>query len=57
MRAQPREAEIADVVSSWTKIPVTKLTEAESVRIRNLENILHERIVSQDEAVKAVSRP
>lgn len=50
------EAEIADVVSSWTKIPVRKLTEAESERIRNLESILHERIVSQDEAVKAVSR-
>ena len=50
------EAEIADVVSNWTKIPVRKLTEAESERIRNLESILHERIVSQDEAVKAVSR-
>ena len=56
MRPSLGEAEIADVVSSWTKIPVTKLTEAESVRIRNLENILHERIVSQDEAVKAVSK-
>ncbi len=50
------EAEIADVVSNWTKIPVSKLTEHESVRIKNLEAILHERIVSQDEAVRAVAR-
>ena len=55
-KPEVREADIADVVSSWTKIPVQKLTEAESVRIKNLESILHERIVSQDEAVKAVSR-
>ena len=50
------EDEIAEVVSSWTKIPVKKLTEAETVRVRNLEQILHERIVSQDEAVRAISR-
>ena len=50
------ENEIADVVSGWTKIPVRKLTEAESERIRNLEKILHERIVSQDEAVRAIAR-
>ncbi len=54
-RLKVGEAEIADVVSNWTKIPVTKLTEAESVRIKNLESILHERIVSQDEAVRAVT--
>ena len=50
------EDEIADVVSSWTKIPVKRLTEEETVRIRNLETILHERIVSQDEAVQAIAR-
>ncbi len=55
-KPEVRESDIADVVSSWTKIPVQKLTEQESVRIKNLENILHERIVSQDEAVKAVAR-
>ena len=50
------EDEIADVVSSWTKIPVKKLTEAETVRVKNLERILHERIVSQDEAVSSIAR-
>lgn len=50
------EADIAKVVSSWTKVPVTRLTEEEADRIRNLEAILHERIVSQDEAVKAISK-
>ncbi len=50
------EDDIADIVSGWTKIPVQKLTEAETERIRNLESILHERIVSQDEAVTAISR-
>lgn len=54
-RLKVGEAEIAEVVSSWTKIPVTKLTEAETERIRNLENILHERVISQDEAVRAVT--
>ena len=50
------ENEIADVVSGWTKIPVRKLTQEESARIRNLEQILHERIVSQDEAVRAIAK-
>ena len=50
------EDDIADVVSGWTKIPVKKLTEAEAVRVKNLEGILHQRIVSQDEAVKAIAR-
>ena len=47
------ENEIADIVSSWTKIPVQKLAEGESQRLKNLENILHERVVGQDEAVAA----
>lgn len=50
------EAEIADVVSSWTKIPVRKLEEGESERLRNLESILHERVIGQEEAVTAVSK-
>ena len=48
--------EIADIVSSWTGIPVVKLTEEESKRLLNLENVLHERLVGQDEAVSAVSK-
>ena len=50
------ENEIADIVSSWTKIPVQKLAEGESQRLKNLENILHERVVGQDEAVAAVAK-
>jgi ATP-dependent Clp protease ATP-binding subunit ClpC len=50
------ENEIADVVSQWTKIPVTKLEEGEGQRLKNLENILHERVVGQDEAVTAVAK-
>ncbi len=48
--------DIAYIVSSWTGIPVKSLTQAESDRLLNLENILHKRVVSQDEAVDAVSR-
>lgn len=48
--------DIANVVSSWTNIPVTKLTEKESERLLNLEDILHKRVIGQDEAVKAVAR-
>jgi ATP-dependent Clp protease ATP-binding subunit ClpC len=44
------------VVSQWTKIPVTKLEEGEGQRLKNLENILHERVVGQDEAVTAVAK-
>lgn len=50
------ENEVADVVSGWTKIPVRKLEEEESMRLKKLESILHERVVGQDEAVSAVSR-
>ena len=50
------ENEIADVVSGWTKIPVKKLEEEESERLRKLEAILHERVVGQEEAVSAVDR-
>ncbi|NLK95597.1 MAG: ATP-dependent Clp protease ATP-binding subunit [Clostridiales bacterium] len=47
---------IAQVVSSWTKIPIERLNEKESEKLINLENILHERVIGQDEAIKAVSR-
>jgi len=50
------EAEIADIVSSWTKIPVSKLAEEEAQRLQNLEKILHERVIGQNEAVTAVAR-
>ena len=50
------EEEIADVVSSWTKIPVRKLEEGESQRLKNLESILHERVIGQEEAVTAVAK-
>ena len=48
--------DIAAIVSSWTRIPVVELTREESNRLLNMENILHERVVGQDEAVSAVSR-
>jgi len=50
------EAEIADIVSMWTGIPVTALTEAETAKLLRMETSLHERIVGQDEAVVAVSK-
>lgn len=51
-----QENDIADVVSVWTKIPVSKLTEKESKRLERLESELHKRVVGQEEAVTAVSR-
>ena len=48
--------DIANVIESWTKIPVQKITEAETQKLLNLENNLHKRIIGQDEAVSAVSR-
>ena len=48
--------DIAEVIENWTKIPVTKITEAETQRLLNLENNLHKRIVGQDAAVEAVAR-
>ena len=50
------ENEVADVVAGWTKIPVQKLAQEESERLKNLEGILHERVVGQEEAVTAVSK-
>ncbi len=50
------EDEIADIVASWTGIPVKRLAEEESERLMKMENVLHERVVGQDEAVKAVAK-
>ena len=50
------EAQIADTVSKWTKIPVQRLAEAESQRLRRLEQTLHKRVIGQDEAVSAVAK-
>lgn len=50
------ENEIAEVVASWTKVPVKKLTEKESERLIKLESILHKRVIGQDAAVTAVAK-
>ncbi len=50
------EEDIAAVVAGWTGIPVTRLTEDEGQRLLHMEDILHKRVVGQDEAVKAVAR-
>ena len=50
------ENEIARVVSGWTKIPVTRLTENEAEKLSKLENTLHKRVIGQEEAVSAVAK-
>ncbi len=50
------EEDVAHIVASWTGVPVQKLTETESVKLLNMEDTLHKRLIGQDEAVKAVSR-
>ena len=50
------EEQVAQVVSAWTGIPVTRMTEGEADRLMHLEELLHRRVIGQDEAVKAVSR-
>ena len=58
-RMKPKELtvqDIANVIESWTKIPVNKITEEETKKLLNLEANLHKRIVGQNEAVEAVSR-
>merc|ERR1711990_226778 len=50
------EEDIAQIVASWTGVPVQKLTESESVKLLNMEDTLHTRLIGQDEAVKAVSK-
>ena len=51
-----KEEDIAQIVSSWTGIPVTKLEETETKKLLKLEEHLHKRVVGQDEAIKAVSQ-
>lgn len=53
---QVTETEIAEIVSGWTGIPVTQMTEEESARLLKLEDELHKRIVGQETAVKAVAK-
>ena len=48
--------DVAEVIERWTKIPVTKITEAETQKLLNLEKNLHKHVISQDEAVSAVSK-
>ena len=48
--------DIAEVIESWTKIPVKKITEQETMKLLNLENNLHQRVIGQNEAIEAVSR-
>ncbi len=48
--------DIADVVASWTGIPVSKVSESESTKLKNLEENLHKRVIGQEEAVSAVAR-
>ena len=50
------EDDIADIVSMWTRIPVSRITEKENERLLKLESILHERVVGQDEAVSTVAK-
>ncbi|KGG32385.1 ATP-dependent Clp protease [Prochlorococcus sp. SS52] len=50
------EEDIAHIVASWTGVPVQKLTESESVKLLNMEDTLHQRLIGQDEAVKSVSK-
>ena len=50
------EEDVANIVASWTGVPVQKLTETESVKLLNMEETLHQRLIGQDEAVKAVSK-
>ncbi|WP_051645679.1 ATP-dependent Clp protease ATP-binding subunit [Corynebacterium vitaeruminis] len=54
--AEVGEEQIAEVLASWTGIPVFKLTEEESSRLLHMEDELHKRIIGQDDAVKSVSR-
>lgn len=50
------EGDIAEVVSAWTKVPVQKLAESDADRLKKLENVLHKRVIGQEEAVSAVAR-
>ena len=55
LKEEVTEDEIAQIVSKWTGIPVTKLVEAEKTKLLNLEALLHQRVIGQDEGVRFVS--
>lgn len=55
LREEVTEEEIAEVVSRWTKIPLTRLLEGEREKLLRLDQLLHERVIGQDEAVRAVA--
>ena len=55
LRSRVSEEEVADVVSRWTGIPVAKMLESDREKLLRMEESLHERVIGQDEAVKAVS--
>lgn len=50
------EEEVASIIAGWTGIPIQKLTEEEGARLKNLENVLHERVVGQEDAINALSK-
>ena len=50
------EEDIAEVISSWTRIPIKKLTQDENEKLKNLENELHTRVIGQNEAIEAVAK-
>ena len=50
------EEDIAHIVASWTGVPVQKLTESESEKLLHMEDVLHQRLIGQDEAVRAISK-
>ncbi|MGC1217833.1 MAG: ATP-dependent Clp protease ATP-binding subunit [Phormidesmis sp.] len=53
---QVTEEDIAHIVASWTGVPVNKLTESETEKLLHMEDVLHQRLIGQDEAVRAISR-
>ncbi|WP_100065739.1 ATP-dependent chaperone ClpB [Miniphocaeibacter massiliensis] len=55
LKEEVTEEEIAEVVSKWTGIPVNKLVETERDKILNMDDVLHQRVIGQDEAVEAVT--
>ena len=56
LKPEVTEEDIAEVVSAWTKVPVQKLAESDADRLKKLENVLHKRVIGQEEAVSAVAR-
>jgi ATP-dependent Clp protease ATP-binding subunit ClpB len=55
LREEVTEAEIAEIVSRWTRIPVSKLVETEREKLLHLDEVLHQRVIGQDEAVQSVA--